>query len=73
MLILDFTKAFDTVHHQQLLMKLKPYGTDSNLHRWTSAWLTEQTQQVVVLYTVIMQHVSKLDQVFINAQYLAHR
>ena len=49
MLILDFTKAFDTVPHQGLLMKLKHYGIDSNLHRWISSWLTERTQQVVVL------------------------
>ena len=48
MLILDFTKAFDTVPHQRLLMKLKHYGIDSNLHRWISSWLTERTQQVVV-------------------------
>ena len=49
MLILDFTKAFDTVPHQRHLMKLKHYGIDySNLHRWISSWLTERTQQVVV-------------------------
>ena len=48
MLILDFTNAFDTVPHQRLLMKLKHYGIDSNLHRWISSWLTERTQQVVV-------------------------
>ena len=48
MLILDFTKAFDTVPHQRLLVKLKHYGIDSNLHRWISSWLTELTQQVVV-------------------------
>ena len=48
MLILDFTKAFDTVPHQRLLKKLKHYGIDSNLHRWISSWLTERTQQVVV-------------------------
>ena len=48
MLILDFTKAVDTVAHQRLLMKLKHYGIDSNLHRWISSWLTERTQRVVV-------------------------
>ena len=48
MLILDFTKSFDTVPHQRLLMKLKHYGIDSNLHIWISSWLTERTQQVVV-------------------------
>ena len=40
--------AFDTVPHQRLLMKLKHYGIDSNLHRWISSWLTERTQQVVI-------------------------
>ena len=29
MLILDFTKAFDTVPHQQLLMKMKHYDIDN--------------------------------------------
>ena len=48
MLILDFTKAFDTVPHQRLLTKLKHYGIDRNLHRWISSWLTERTRQVVV-------------------------
>ena len=47
MLVLDFTKAFETVPHQRLLLKLKHYGIDSNLHRWISSWLTERTQQVV--------------------------
>ena len=37
MLILDFTNAFDTVPHHRLLMKLKYYGIDNNLHRWISS------------------------------------
>ena len=69
MLILDFTKAFDTVPppHQRQLMKLKHYGIDSKLHRCISSWLTERTQQVVV--DGITQHVNKLDQVSLKAQY----
>ena len=48
MLILDFINEFDTVPHRRLLMKLKDYGTDNNIHRWISSWLTERSQQVVV-------------------------
>ena len=32
MLVLDFTKAFDTVAHKRLLGKLGSYGIDSNLY-----------------------------------------
>ena len=70
MLILDVTKAFATVPHQRLLMKLKHYGIDSNLHRWISSRLTERTYKVVVdgYYS---QHVDKLDDMCLNAQYWA--
>ena len=43
MAILDFSKAFDTVPHQRLLMKLKFYGINGNTLNWIGKWLTSQT------------------------------
>ena len=47
-IILDFTKAFDTVAHQRLLQKLKCYGINKNVMEWIKNWLTKRTQIVVV-------------------------
>lgn len=46
--ILDFSKAFDTVPHQRLLLKLKQCGINNQLHRWIEQWLTTRTQRVVL-------------------------
>ena len=48
MIILDFSKAFDTVPHQKLLYKLGNYGIKGNIHKWISAFLTQRKQQVVI-------------------------
>ena len=47
-LILDFSKAFDTVAHQRLLRKLHYYGIRGGTEKWLSQWLTDRTQTVVV-------------------------
>jgi hypothetical protein len=39
MLILDFSKAFDTVPHQRLINKMEHYGIRGNIHRWVSSLL----------------------------------
>ena len=39
-LFLDFSKAFDRVPHQRLLIKLKSYGISDSLHSWIKCWLT---------------------------------
>ena len=31
---LDFLKAFDKVHYDRLLMKVKAHGIGDNIHRW---------------------------------------
>jgi hypothetical protein len=46
--ILDFSKAFDTVPHQRLLLKIKQYGIKNNLYEWINQWLTTRTQRVVL-------------------------
>ena len=48
LIMLDFSKAFDTVPHQHLLKKLSFYGIDGKLHHWLSTWLTKRSQRVVV-------------------------
>ena len=48
LLLLDFSKAFDTVAHNKLLNKLAYYGIQNSTHKWLSAWLTGRTQRVMV-------------------------
>ena len=36
---IDFTKAFDTVPHKQLIYKLSQYGIKGNLLKWVSDYL----------------------------------
>ena len=47
MLILDISKAFDTVAHQRL-HTLDHYGIGDSIKGWISTWLTTRTQTVVV-------------------------
>ena len=42
LIILDFSKAFDTVPHRKLLHKLNHYGIDGNLLKLLSAFLTKK-------------------------------
>ena len=43
---LDFAKAFDTVSHPKLLMKLKAVGFGGKLIKWISCFLTNRSQRV---------------------------
>ena len=46
--ILDFPKAFDKVSHPRLLHKLNYYGIQGKMLNWLRAFLSDQTQQVIV-------------------------
>ena len=46
--ILDFSKAFDTVPHDNLLHKLDAYGIKGSLHKWLISFLQEKHMNVVV-------------------------
>ena len=42
----DFKKAFDSVAHPKLLIKLPAYGINGNLHTWISDFLHNRLQVV---------------------------
>ena len=48
MLILDFSKAFDTVPHQRLNHKLDHYGISGKVGNWITSWLTDRQQKVII-------------------------
>ena len=46
--IIDLSKAFDSVPHEELLCKLETYGIKGSIHKWLRTLLTERHMQVVV-------------------------
>ncbi|CAM5151441.1 unnamed protein product [Natator depressus] len=48
LIYLDFSKAFDTVPHGELLVKLEKMGINLNIERWIRNWLTGRLQQVLL-------------------------
>jgi hypothetical protein len=47
-IILDFSKAFDTVPHAKLLQKLQHYGIRGPVLSWIQTFLTKRTMRVVL-------------------------
>ena len=45
---LDFQKAFDTVPHKRLMVKLQAYGISGDILNWINAFLDGRTQRVIV-------------------------
>jgi len=45
---LDFSKAFDKVSHQKLILKLKSHGISGSVLKWIEAWLSGRRQRVVI-------------------------
>ena len=46
--IFDFSKAFDSVPHKRLLVKLENYGIHGNTLKWISAFLHHCTQRAIL-------------------------
>lgn len=46
---MDFMKAFDTVPHCRLLLKVEAVGIQGHIHRWIKAFLNGRQQRVVVM------------------------
>ena len=45
---LDFQKAFDTVPHRRLMMKLRSYGVEGDFSNWIEDFLRDRRQLVVL-------------------------
>ena len=48
LVILDFSKAFDTVPNKKLLCKLSKYGITGNFNKWIQSFMVLRKQQVIV-------------------------
>ena len=48
---LDFRKAFDSVPHNELLVKLWTFGIRGNLWKWMQSYLSHRTQRVLLNHT----------------------
>jgi hypothetical protein len=48
LVILDFSKAFDTVPHKKLLHNQNSYGIKGTTHKWIGQFLTARKHQVVI-------------------------
>ena len=48
MIFCDISKAFDRVWHRGLLFKLREYGINGNLLNWTSHYLYNRRQKVIL-------------------------
>ena len=47
-LLLDFAKAFDSVPHQRLVLKLESLGIHGDLLKWLNYYLTNRFQRVLI-------------------------
>ena len=56
---LDFSKAFDSVDHGKLVLKLKQRGVEGNLLSWLANYLSDRKQR-----TVVSGHYQSLSQLF---------
>ena len=48
LLYLDFSKAFDKVPHQRLLIKLEAHGITGRVRDWIANWLSNRRQRTVL-------------------------
>ena len=48
MILLDFSKVFDTVPHRRLLKKLKFYHIENQVIHWIEKWLTVHKQRILL-------------------------
>ena len=70
MIIMDFSKAFDTVPHNRLLNKLNRYGIRNKSHNWISITFSNIVNKELLLVENT-PHGHKSFQVYLKGQYSA--
>ena len=65
-ILLDFSKAFDKVDHNGLILKLEHFGIRSSLLNWIRSFLVDRKQRVLV--AIWRQHQLRYYQAFLKAQ-----
>ena len=48
LILLDFSKAFDKVNHEKVLLKIQQYGVRGNTLKWVKSFLENRSQSVVL-------------------------
>ena len=48
LICIDFSKAFDSVSHKKLLLKLKNYGINGNFLKWINSFLSNRRFSVKI-------------------------
>jgi hypothetical protein len=48
-IFLDLAKAFDSVPHERLILKLRSYGIEGSLLSWFRHFITGRKQRVVIV------------------------
>ena len=48
LLYLDFSRAFDKVPHQRLMLKIQSMGITGNVAGWIESWLSGRQQRTVL-------------------------
>ena len=54
-IFLDLKKAFDTVDHKTLLLKLRKYGIESTSYNWFTSYLTNREQFVTGMELTLVE------------------
>ena len=56
LILLDFSKAFDMVNHEKLLLKLHRYGIRGHVLHWIKAFLANRSQTVVLRVKSLLRY-----------------
>ena len=68
MIIMDFSKAFDTVPHNKFLNKLNRYGIRNKTHNWISNFLKYRNKELLLVENT--PHGHKSYKVYLKGQYV---
>ena len=54
---IDLKEAFDTIDHNLLLAKLRPYGIDSQSLKWIDSYLKDRHERVEIdIWSIVLSY-----------------